>query len=753
MAKATLERNTFVKGLITEASPLTFPENASIDEQNFVLNRDGSRRRRYGMDYENSYALISTGFANTDFTSTAISSFLWKNVGEDSALTVAVVQVGHLLHFLDAGTQNPTANILYTLTLPTVYDNSPFQYTAIKGVLILVNVADAAGPSYIRFTGSVFTRTTYEIEVRDIWGKESVAGNDFHVLATDERPRSLSFQHGYNLHNQGWSAANIREMKDTNGQHPSNADVMHLGKDSNDNFDIAMLRRQEFGNSPAAKGRAVIDAFARGASREQFYISKNSGASYQSYGYYDWSEAESGRISTAASFAGRIFYSGIASNISGWGDILAPNYTGTIFFTQIVDGLDKLGKCYQAADPTSEHISDLVSSDGGSISIPEATQILRLINKGSSLVVLAENGVWEISGRDGVFAADDFFVHRVTNVGAIGAGSIINVEDNIFYWSDGGIYVLSPDQTSGRLQASNISESTIQTHFTSIPSVGRLYARGNYDPTTRKVSWLYNDEEDYGGTTQVNKYNKELIFDTVLQAFYTYNIYSLATNSPYVAGYIQVTEFLNADRVDEVLVNGDPVTVNGEAVVITTPVRTSGTGVTKYITIVPDATNNKFTLSFYKESEFKDWYTKDGVGVDAYAYLVTGYELFQDSQRKKYLPYITTHFNRSETGFTDLGGGNLTPTNPSSCLIQTRWDFSDSAASGKWGTAFQAYRLKHNYMPANATDEFDYGHVMVSTKNRLRGSGRAFSMKLYTEAAKECHIYGWAMLVEGNTSV
>jgi hypothetical protein len=29
---------SFTKGLITEASPLTFPENASIDERNFVLN-------------------------------------------------------------------------------------------------------------------------------------------------------------------------------------------------------------------------------------------------------------------------------------------------------------------------------------------------------------------------------------------------------------------------------------------------------------------------------------------------------------------------------------------------------------------------------------------------------------------------------------------------------------------------------------------------------------------------------------------
>ena len=46
MAAGTKEYNTFVKGIITEASALTYLENSSIDEDNFVLNRDGSRQRR-----------------------------------------------------------------------------------------------------------------------------------------------------------------------------------------------------------------------------------------------------------------------------------------------------------------------------------------------------------------------------------------------------------------------------------------------------------------------------------------------------------------------------------------------------------------------------------------------------------------------------------------------------------------------------------------------------------------------------------
>jgi hypothetical protein len=57
MARQTsvLEINKFILGLVTDANPLTFPENASLEEENFVLNIDGSRRRRLGMDYEESF--------------------------------------------------------------------------------------------------------------------------------------------------------------------------------------------------------------------------------------------------------------------------------------------------------------------------------------------------------------------------------------------------------------------------------------------------------------------------------------------------------------------------------------------------------------------------------------------------------------------------------------------------------------------------------------------------------------------------
>jgi hypothetical protein len=74
-------------------------------------------------------------------------------------------------------------------------------------------------------------------------------------------------------------------------------------------------------------------------------------------------------------------------------------------------------------------------------------------------------------------------------------------------------------------------------------------------------------------------------------------------------------------------------------------------------------------------------------------------------------------------------------------------------ASGKWGTQFEAYRLRRNYIPSGVGDGFDYGYSVVTTKTKIRGSGVAVSFKFETTAAKDCQIIGWGMPVTGGTVV
>ena len=68
-SKTPVELTSFSKGLITEANPLTFPPDASVDEQNFVLNRNGTRSRRLGMDWEDGYTQVSTIYNLADIKS------------------------------------------------------------------------------------------------------------------------------------------------------------------------------------------------------------------------------------------------------------------------------------------------------------------------------------------------------------------------------------------------------------------------------------------------------------------------------------------------------------------------------------------------------------------------------------------------------------------------------------------------------------------------------------------------------------
>jgi hypothetical protein len=741
MAQANLERNTFVRGLITEASPLTFPENASIDEDNYVLNREGSRQRRLGMDYESLSSVIDTGKVALTFDNHAVGSFLWENVNNDPNLSLGVVQIGNNLWFVDAFQSSLSANLLnsgtaFVLDATTVGSNisgnTPIQFTAVNGVLLMVS-REMSKPYYLTYdsVGDSLTSSLVDVRVRDIWGIDD-------GIDVDERPVSLSDKHNYNLLNQGWTATNINAVA-----YPSNSDVMSLGKDSSDNFSSALLQKQFFGNSPAAKGKFIIDPFARGSSR----ITESGIAGLPS-------DSDSGTFSSVAFYAGRAFYAGINSNTTD-GDSRSPRLSGTIMFTQIIDSNDKLSRCYQEADPTSEHVSDLIATDGGTIHIPEAANILKMVTVGASLVVFAENGVWQITGPDNVFRADDFSVSEITNIGAVNAASVVNAEGNILYWSKGGIYSLQADQVSGRLQAQNLTETTIQTLYNNIEGVVKENVVGTYDEASRKISWLYSDDSGYDGSVLRNKYNRELTLDTVLGAFSTATVYDLSSNSPYIAGYLPTPNFLASVITQQVVANGDPVQVNGEDVVVSERVRSRGISQTKYLTIKPNAvsSNYGFTFSHYIEPDFLDWKTADDVGVDAAAFLITGYELFADSQRSKQVNYLTMHFKRTETGFEEISDGNLEATNASSCLIQAQWDFANSANSGKWGKQFQGYRLTRFYMPSGDDDEFDYGWAVITTKNRLRGSGRAISLRFDTEPGKDQYIYGWAVSVEGRRNV
>jgi hypothetical protein len=142
----------------------------------------------------------------------------------------------------------------------------------------------------------------------------------------------------------------------------------------------------------------------------------------------------------------------------------------------------------------------------------------------------------------------------------------------------------------------------------------------------------------------------------------------------------------------------------------------------------------------------------NGIGRYYLGYLLTGHELVGTSLSTKQAPWIVAYCKRTENFVEAVGDdGGVEYDNPSSCVLQSRWDFSDSSASGKWGATQEVYRLQRPGILPVAGQPFDYGHEVIQTKSRLTGRGKALSLKFSSSPGKDCHILGWAIKFTGTT--
>jgi len=730
--------NTFTNGIITEASPLTFPENASLDEANFVLNRDGTRQRRLGMDFEENFA-FNTNFSSSSLLTDAMQVIHWYNAGDDGSNNFAVVQVASRLFFYNIEADSVSANKKafevnlddFAKPANVAPDAAIVQGASGRGLLIIVG--EQIEPFYVEYNASTDTITTAQItiEVRDFLGVDD-------GIPVDARPSSLSKEHKYNLLNQGWTNGNISSAFSAfSSAFPSNADVISLARKDDNTLDFSLSTDTTLvGNTAAPKGHFVVNAFSR--SKEGMSTT-----------------VDSGRPTTTVFFAGRVWYAGVNSSIiSGSEDNHVFN--DTLFFSSTLLDKNKIGDCYQEADPTNENISDLIDSDGGTINIPEMGTVLKLISLKDSLVIFADNGVWQLAGDNGaVFTATVFSINQITSTGAVAADSIVKLEDKIVYWSDEGIFAIQQDLESGLIVAANIIKNNIQTLYLEVTPAAKLTARGSYDNAERKVKFLYTDDEDADGVQNRFKYNKELTLDLDLEAWTVNTIGELATLSPFVAGYIDTPFDITSTVPVTVVVGGNTVLASGDEVFVNfNSVEKREVTTTKYLTVVPtSSTHSSLTFSSFNNTSFLDWESQDSVGVDKEAFLSTGHFLAGDIAREKQVTYLMMHFLKTETGFIEDDAGEVVLAGESSALVQVRWDWNNSSAGGRFSKEFQAYRFRRRYIPTGSGDLFDTGEEVIYSKSKIRGKGKALSLNIRTEAGKDMHLLGWHLAITGTTQL
>lgn len=755
---AKAEISSFIKGFITEASPLNFPADASRDEENFELNVNGSRDRRLGVDFETDYTIRDTGYTDVTIESAATSSFKWLSAGNDSNNEFIVVQFGNHIDVYDSSVLTlSTDGYKGSVTLTGVDSTKRFSYGSVDGRLVI-----AAGTETIHlveWTGSALTYSTTRLLVRDLWGLPGNEGNDITL-----RPTTKTDAHIYNLRNQGWGiprkdssgtlADPISVFYTTYTKYPSNAEAVYTALQfqpvtSGTPFERLYpdLFNDALGlDAAAAKGYYIIDLLSRGASRLSANINNKTKFTTLSHVLTDLpDDITTGGATVVEDFAGRLFYAGFGGEVTD-GDINSPILSSFVCFSQVVKKGDDIVKCYQHGDPTSRESSDLVDTDGGFIRVSGAKKIVGLVGLSSELFVIADNGVWKIvGGSDYGFTATNYNVSKVSSFGCNNSASIVVVNDQIFFWSLEGIFSITKNQYGEHI-ITNISASTIQTYYDSIEVTDQERATGFYDPFDKKIRWVFNTDFDRSNTNTVY----ELVLDVQLGAFTKTHIHNLALNTPDIVGIVSTAAFVSGLTSVSVVVDVDMVVVDGEGVSTDVSTRTSGIQSLKYVTLYSTVGGNiGYTFSQYKDVTFRDWVSVDGVGVDAVAFILTGTITAKDSSVAKQTPYLIVHFLKTENG-VELQDGELIPSNQSSCMIRSQWDWANSIISHKWSSSFQAYRYRKPLFITDAQDEYNNGFEVVTSKNKLRGRGRALSLYFATEPNRDCRILGWNLSITGN---
>lgn len=394
-------------------------------------------------------------------------------------------------------------------------------------------------------------------------------------------------------------------------------------------------------------------------------------------------DVTSERPSVVEFFAGRVWYGGVQAN----------NIGNNIYFSQIIEKDNQYGRCYQRYDPTNDTLFDLLPTDGGVIKIPEMGRVVKLFNYQSSLLVFATNGVWIIRGGNGGFTATDFYVRKLSSAGTQSPLSFVDVEGFPIWWGEDGIFVLEYNPQFDSFSIMSMTDDTIRSFYTSIPTNLRKYAKGCYDFVDNIVYWIYSD-----GVNSLDEYDYDRVLALNLKskAFYSW---SIGFSTPIIKGIAYINDSIG---------DSDP------KIVFTT-------------TVDVDASNTQITYSDFKTDVYADWVTYDDTGIEFDSYFVTGYMV--DGETQKFIQGMYVFF------FMDY---TLTA---SSAYVQGIYDFTTSGNSGKWSSPQQIY----NPNLVNRS--------ISQTRRKIRGKGRCLQLRVSSDGTAPFSIVGWSVNETANANI
>lgn len=704
--------NNFTRGLITEVTGVNSPENSVLSTIDVVYDRRGRATSRNS--FRDEVGAVQTNVGTGVSSGTVRNEFVWDTVSGVGAKSFVVVQIGSRLYFYEASTSGSLSSGFQSFSVnlldfkintfsDAVIGQNAASFSFGKGYLFVAH--PMCDPFYVKYdsTTNSITSTKITIQIRDLEGVPD-------GLVVDQRPVSLSAAHRYNLLNQGWyatflgsdtdggSTRNVLTMwDDARTDYPANSDVwwyyirVQTGSGLEAFYTSQANRANSlYGNSPAPRGHYIINAFQtnRGALTGVAGVTETSSGGY--------------RPSVIAFYAGRVFYAGVSSD----------NYASTIYFSQIVERDEQLGHCYQASDPTSREIFDLVDSDGGTVKIQDIAQIIDMRIVGQSLIVFATNGVWSISGTDnGAFKATDYSVSKLSSFPAISRSSIVDVGGSPLWWNYEGIYSLRTSEAGLTTDVTSLTDQSIKTFYTEdIPQSSKLYAKGAFNDQEGIVYWLYQAIE----STSQYDYDRIMALDTVSGAFYPL---SVPQGNFLISGLVPVRGVSENVIQDFVVTNTLDSVVLSSSDSVYVDINTGFEADRKIFKFLR-YTGNTLTFSEVTGTTNLDFgtlpYTPE---------FVTGHRIRGELIKNFQTNYLTILTEERING---------------SCYVQGLWDYTNSPDSGRYTNPQQIYRsrLFRDYQ---------------QSKIKIRGNGRSVRFKFFGESGKPFSIIGWAGFETANT--
>lgn len=755
-AIATKQYKDFTGGLDTDTSYLNMKENTVKDIDGFVIDKSGKLyRSRYGYETEDYYT-------TTDSTAPGypINTFVWENAaGQD--VDILVVRNKTHLYFFDtdkyaAVPTNLIDNFIAEKTLLPVdlsgFNGSDMQFASGGGKLYVV--CRGLVPLVISWDGATTFSSSYDsLVVRDFSGVddglspiekplytgdqffwldasatgtftvgETVTGSTTGVAAGTVVSWDATYKivrvttnslwelgetiTGDTSSANGWLVVYTPVMSD----YPSNNHLYNLVNQGWSPEKITYYTVDR-GNEPSSSsswflGKDVNDDFSPSLLDKQGF-----GTGFASRGSHTFSPIVRDRENTTSwGYNGEyrniytvggtatvdtqtedVYPTTIAFSFSRvWYSINRSEYNSNkIWFSQVLDdSSSNFTHCYQAQDPTSEDFNSILDTDGGELSIDGAGSILKLLPFRSGMLVFGTNGVWFIGSPDTGFTSTSFSVSKVTDYGVLGARSIVSAKDTVFYLGSAGVIAIGLDP-SGGISATNVSEGKIATYYQeTLSTAKKRNSTGIYDIKNNRILWTHSIFD--------TRADEALVLNLDLGCFYKLTLPSFS----YAPFYRPNAGIRLLQR---------------------------------------DFGPTNFTFNFYKLEG--DLFTSS-------SYMETFYETLGDSVRDKNIMYLVFQFERTEEGF-ELDGSDIVFDNPSSCLMTSKWEWTDHTSANRWSSPQQVYRLPVKYIPSGVSDPFNYGYRVITTKNRVRGNGRAITFKIYSDGDNDIKLLGWTAVYTG----